>query len=173
MTPPTTSNQSPSAEGAAVVTRRLVKRIEAVNERASNAEQNAFDFVVEGGSADDLTLGLLASYLGAAAARRSSALDIALNVSRVVIEVERGVVRSDGGTVDPSGENDLWRATPEEVPTRVRALVEAHTNESTDRLVAWRDQLVGDDVPFSMVPSLVGIDLLVTPTSAFHDERGD
>lgn len=168
MTPPTTSNQSSSVEGAEVVTRRVVKRIEAINERVSSAEQGAFDFVVEGGTADDLTLGLLASYLGAAAARRSTALDIALDVSRVVVEVEQGIVRSDGGTIESPGENTLWRATPEQAPVRVRALVEAHTDESADRLVAWRDQLVGDDVPFSMVPGLVGIDLLVTPSSAVH-----
>jgi hypothetical protein len=144
----------------------VAKRIEAVNERAQSDERGAFDFVVDGGTSDDLTLGLLASYLGAAAARRSVALDISLDVRRVVVEIERGEARSDGGTVGPAGENELWRATPEQAPTRVRALVEAHTDESADRLATWRDQLVGDDIPFSMVPGLAGVDLLVTPRAA-------
>lgn len=166
MTPPTTPNQSSSAEGTAVVNRRVVKRIEAVNECVSSPERGGFDFVVHGGTADDLSLGLLASYFGAAAARQSAALDLALDVSRVVVEVEHGVTRSDGGTVERPGEGDVWQATPEQPRSRVRALVEAHTDESTDRLVTWRDHLVGDDVPFSMVPGLVGVDLLVTPSAA-------
>lgn len=166
MTPPTTPNQSSSAEGSLAATRRVTARIEAVNERAPSAETGAFDFTVEGGIPADPTLGLLASYLGAAAAHQSAALELALDVSRVVVEVEAEAARSDGGTVESPGESDLWRATPERATNRVRALVEAHTDEPTDRLVAWRDRLVGDGVPFSMVPGLVGVDLLVTPRAA-------
>jgi hypothetical protein len=165
MTPPTTPNQTSETDGATVTNRRVARRIEAINERAGSAEQDAFDFVVEGGTSDDLTLGLLASYLGASAARRSAALDLSLDVSRVVIEVEHGGARSDGGIVDPPDGGDLWRATPTESSARVRALVEADTQESSDRLAVWRDQLVGDDIPFSMVPGLIGVDLLVTARS--------
>ncbi|WP_142858724.1 hypothetical protein [Salinigranum halophilum] len=173
MTPPTTPNQTSNVGGAAVVNRRVVKRIEARNERASSPGRGAFDFVVEGGTADDLTLGLLASYLGAAAARRSATLDIALDVSRVVVEVEHGRAQSDGGAVESPGEDGHWRAGRERTPRRVRAIVEAHTDGSTDRLTAWRDQLVGDDVPFEMVPGLVGVDLLVTPRSGTGDGTDD
>jgi hypothetical protein len=169
MTPPTTPNQTSTAEPP-VVTRRVTKRIEAVNERVPSAEADAFDFVVEGGTPEDPALGLLASYLGAAAAHRSAALDIALEVNRVVVEVEGETTRSDGGTVDSPGEDGLWHAAPPRAATRVRALVEAHTDEPAGRLAAWRDQLVGDDVPFSMVPGLVGVDLLVTTRAGVPDE---
>jgi hypothetical protein len=54
------------------VTRRVTKRIEAVNERVSSAEAGAFDFAVEGGPPEDPALGLLASYLGVTAAHRSA-----------------------------------------------------------------------------------------------------
>lgn len=165
MTPPTTPNQTSKTDGAAGVNRRVAKRIEVVNERAASDEPGAFDFVVEGGTSGDPTLGLLASYLGAAAAQRSAALDLSLDVTRVVVEVEHEGARSDGGTVDPADGDDLWRATPEQPSPRVRALVEADTDEPTDHLTTWRDQLVGDEIPFSMVPGLVGIDLLVRAQS--------
>ena len=100
-------------------------------------------------------------------------IDIALDVSRVVVEVEHGRARSDGGAVESPGENGHWRAGLEQTPNRVRALIEAHTDESTDRLTAWRDQLVGDDVPFEMVPGLVGVDLLITPRSGTGDGTDD
>ncbi len=172
MTPPTTPNQLSTAESAAVVIRRVTKRIEAVNECVPSDETGAFDFVVDGETFDDPALGLLASYLGAAAARHSAALDIPLDVSRVVVEVEGEAARFDGGTVESLGENGLWRATSPE-PNRVRALVVAHTDEATDCLAAWRDRLVGDDVPFSMVSGLVGVDLLVTPRAAIPDGTDD
>ncbi|WP_162562464.1 hypothetical protein [Salinigranum rubrum] len=172
MTPPTTPNQSSNAERAAVVNRHVTKRIEAVNECDPSDDPGAFDFVVEGDSFDEPALGLLASYLGAAATHHSTALDIAVDVRRVVVEVEGGMTRFDGGAVEPPGENDLWRATPTE-QSRVRALIEAHTDDSADRLAVWRDRLVGDDVPFSMVPGLVGVDLLVTPRAALRDVTDD
>ena len=164
MTPPTTPNRSSNAERAAVVNRHVTKRIEAVNECVPSDETGAFDFVVEGDALDDPAFGLLA--------RHSAALGIALDVSRVVVEVEGGTARFDGGAVEPLGENGLWRATPTE-SSRIRALVEAHTDESPDRLAVWRDRLVGDDVPFSMVPGLVGVDLLVTPRTTLHDVTDD
>ncbi|WP_372911190.1 hypothetical protein [Salinigranum sp.] len=170
MTPPTTPDQ-PSTTEPPAVTRRVTKRIEAVNECASSAEAGAFDFAVEGGSPEDPALGLLASYLGVAAAHRSAALGLALDVNRVVVEVEGGTTRSDGGTVDSPGEDGFWRAAPPRATTRVRALVEAHTDEPADRLAAWRDHLVGDDVPFSMVPGLVGVDLLVTTRAGGREEH--
>jgi hypothetical protein len=168
MTPPTIPDQPSTAEPP-TVTRRVTKRIEAVNERVSSAEAGAFDFAVEGGTPDDPALGLLASYLGVAAADRSAALGLALDVNRVVVEVEGGTTRSDGGTVDFPGEDGFWRAAPPRAATR--ALVEAHTDEPADRLAAWRDQLVGDDVPFSMVPGLVGVDLLVTTRGGGREEH--
>jgi hypothetical protein len=167
---PTTPDQSSDAEPVARMNGRVLRRIEARNELTAADAPDAFDFVVDD-SDDDSTLGILASYLGAAACRQSRPLDLTIDVSRVTVEVERPPTRSDGGT----GEHDGAAAdgvgadrilTAETAPARVRALVEARTAEPAETLAAWRDRILADRVPFSIVPGLVGVDLLVASTAA-------
>jgi hypothetical protein len=168
MKTPTTPEPSSDAERTPRVRDRVLHRVEARNELTAADAPGAFDFAVDdeaGGS-----LGILASYLGAAACRLSFSLGLAVDVSRVVVEVERPATRSDGGTValcDPAGDDRSAGATAgtETRPSRVRALVEARTDEPTAALATWRDRLVADPVPFSMVPGLVGVDLVCTSTT--------
>lgn len=164
MAPPTTSNRLPGDDDTAVVSRRVIRRVEAKNERAGDSAPGAFDFAVEGGTPEDLSLGLMASYLGARAACQSAALDLTVDVERVAVEVERDTTRSDGGTATPDvGDvGPTWSPDAARSSNRVRAVVEARADESPRNLAAWRDRLVDDDVPFSMVPGLVGVDIIVT-----------
>ena len=172
-TPPEPSSD---AERTPRVRDRVRHRVEARNELTATDAPGAFDFAVDdeaGGS----TLGILASYLGAAACRQSFSLGLAVDVSRVVVEVERPATRSDGGTVsldDPAGDDGLPGVTAGTGtrPNRVRALVEARTAEPTAALATWRDRLVADPVPFSMVPELVGVDLICTSTAG-EESAGD
>ena len=168
MKTPTPSEPSSDAERTPRVRDRVLHRVEARSELTATDAPGAFDFAVEdeaGGS----TLGILASYLGAAACRQSFSLDLAVDVSRVTVEVERPATRSDGGTVsldDPTEDDGRLGVTAgtETRPNRVRALVEARTAEPTAALATWRERLVADPVPFSMVPGLVGVDLICTST---------
>jgi hypothetical protein len=169
---PTTPDQSSDAEPVARMNGRVVQRIEARNELSAADAPDAFDFVVDD-SDDDSTLGILASYLGAAACRQSQSLDLTIDVSRVTVEVERPPTRSDGGTAERDGAADGVGAdrspTAGTPPARVRALVEARTAEPAETLAAWRDRILADHVPFSIAPGLVGVDLLVASTAADVD----
>jgi hypothetical protein len=176
MKTPTTPEPSSDAERTPRVRDRVLHRVEARNELTATDAPGAFDFAVAdeaGGS----SLGLLASYLGAAACRQSFSLGLAVDVSRVVVEVERPAARSDGGTApldDHAGDDGRPGVTagPETRPNRVRALVEARTDEPTAALATWRERLVADPVPFSMVPGLVGVDLVCASTTG-REPAGD
>ncbi|WP_152041778.1 hypothetical protein [Salinigranum salinum] len=173
---PTTPDQSPNAEPVARTNGRVLRRIEARNELTAADAPDAFDFVVDD-SDDDSTLGILASYLGAAACRQSQSLDLTIDVSRVTVEVERPPTRSDGGMAErdgtAAGVGADRRSAAETSPARVRALVEARTAESAETIAAWRDRILADCVPFSIAPGLVGVDLLVASTAAGVADASD
>jgi hypothetical protein len=177
MDPPTTPDQSSDAESVAWTNDRVLRRIEARNELTAADAPDAFDFVVDD-SDDDSTLGILASYLGAAACRQSRSLDLTIDVSRVTVEVERPPTRSDGGTAErdsaaADGVGTDRVPAPDASSARVRALVEARTAEPAETLAAWRDLILADRVPFSIAPDLVGVDLLVASTAVGVADASD
>lgn len=133
-------------------------RVEARNGLVGRGPPEAFDFVVEG-TGTDPALGILAIYLGADACQQSRALAHDVDVDRVLVEAERPLTRSDGGTDSSGGE--LMNA--EERPRRVRAVVEVRTATPADVCGALGDRLGADRVPFSIVPDLVGVDVRVSP----------
>jgi hypothetical protein len=168
----TTSDGRTGSERGAEVRRRVRRRIEARNELAAADAPGAFDFRVDDRAMDGLGVGILASYLGAAACGQSFALGLVIDVGRVVVEIEDPPTRSGGGTPardagardhDHDRNHDHDRDHDRDA-TRVRALVEAHTDEPADAIARWRGRLVADHLPFAIVPELVGLDVLVTST---------
>jgi hypothetical protein len=114
--------------------------------------------VVEG-SGTDPALGILATYLGAAACEQSRTLAHGVDVDRVLVEVERPSPLPDGGT-DWSGDGVTSAGEP---PRRVRAVVEVLTAAPTDVCGVLGDRLGADRVPVSIVPDLVGVEVRASP----------
>lgn len=170
----TLNNRTSAKGGSGDPTHRTVGRVEARNTRLGRDDAR-FDFTVDSDPHLDGLLGLLVSYLAGAAAEHAGALDCALDVSRITLDVERSRVRSDGGTTasNATGSDTVDAPTRAETPdeadspatageTRVRATMEVHSDADTDRLGTWMAQLRADETPSAITPELTSLDISIS-----------
>ena len=170
MTAPT-NHRTPTDDGPDDSTHRTVGRVEARNTREAG-DDSRFDFDVDSDPHVDGLLGLSVSYLAAAATEQSAALDFSLDVSRIVLHVERPRARPDGGTKASGGlqsdavESPDRTKTPDQAhspthtaETRVRATIEVRTDASAAQFDAWQKRLREDGLPSTITPELAALEI--------------